>query len=294
MQTAEQIAPRWPLTSRKAAGPPRVALAVVTLILVAACGGDAGTAKAAGPHGTMILATTTSTRDTGLLDVLTPRFEADNTCRVKALATGSGEALKLGSRGDADVLLVHSPDAETAYMRTGAGASRAEVMHNDFVLVGPAGDPAKAAGAADAAGAMARIARAKALFASRGDDSGTNAKELKLWAQAGVTPAGATWYLTTGLGMGQTLTVAGQKRAYTLSDRGTFLATKNSGLKILTQRSPDLRNDFHVIVVKHAGTNVGCARAFATWITRPAAQKAIAAFGVAKFGQALFVPDAKP
>jgi tungstate transport system substrate-binding protein len=242
----------------------------------------------------MILATTTSTRDTGLLDVLTPRFEKTTSCRVKTLATGSGEALKLGERGDADVLLVHSPAAEVAYMGAGAGKSRKAVMHNDFVLVGPATDPAKIAAATDASDAMKRIAAAKAPFASRDDDSGTNAKELELWAKVGVTPAGSAWYLGTGQGMAQTLTVADQKGAYTLSDRGTFLATGNTDLKILTEGGKDLLNNYHVIVVDRAGTNAACARAFATWITSPAAQKAIASFGVAKYGQPLFFPDATP
>ena len=265
----------------------------VALMLAAGCGSSSGTVPAAGPHGTMILATTTSTRDTGLLDVLTPRFEQQSPCGVKTLAVGSGEALKLGTRGDADVLLVHSPDAEGAYMSSEAGESRTAVMHNDFVLVGPADDPAKIAATADATHAMARIATAKAPFASRADASGTNAKELKLWAAAGVTPAGG-WYLKTGQGMAQTLTIADQKRAYTLADRGTFLSTRHAGLKILTEGGTDLRNNYHVIVVKHAGTNVACARAYATWITSRPTLKLIAAFGVAKYRQPLFFPDAKP
>ncbi len=263
----------------------------LAILLLADCGGNAGHTKASGPHGTMILATTTSTRDSGLLDLLTPRFEKESSCQVKTLATGSGEALKLGARGDADVLLVHSPAAEEAYMRSGAGASRTAVMHNDFVLVGPAADPAKISTAIDAEQAMARIARAKARFASRDDESGTNAKELKLWAAAHVKPAGS-WYLRTGQGMGQTLTIANQKQAYTLSDRGAYLATSNIDLKILTEGGADLRNNYHVIVVKHAGTNLACARAFSTWITSVPTQKAIASFGVAKYGQALFFPDA--
>ncbi len=266
----------------------------VALVLVTGCGGGSGATRADGPEGTMILATTTSTRDSGLLDVLTPRFEGDTSCRVKALATGSGEALKLGARGDADVLLVHSPAAEVAYMGSGAGESRTAVMHSDFVLVGPADDPAKIASAVDAADAIARIARARALFASRADDSGTNAKELELWAEAGAAPEGSAWYLATGQGMAQTLTIANQKGAYTLSDRGTFLATSNIDLEILTESAPDLRNDYHVIVVVSAGTNVACARAFSTWITSPPVQNAIARFGVAEYGQPLFFPDAKP
>jgi tungstate transport system substrate-binding protein len=270
----------------------RASLAATGLVLLVGCAGSSAP-QASGPQGTMILATTTSTRDTGLLDVLAPRFEKAVSCRVKTLATGSGEALKLGERGDADVLLVHSPAAEVAYMAEGGGRSRKAVMHNDFVLVGPAGDPAHIAAAKDASDALARIAAAKAPFASRDDDSGTNAKELELWAASGASPAGAAWYLRTGQGMGQTLTIASQKRAYTLSDRGTYLATANTDLKILHQGGADLRNNYHVIVVEHAGTNVGCARAFSTWITSGPVQKTIATFGVAKYGQALFTPDAK-
>jgi tungstate transport system substrate-binding protein len=268
------------------------ALAATALVLLVGCGGSSAAPEASAPKGTMILATTTSTRDTGLLDVLTPRFEKAVSCRVKTLATGSGEALKLGERGDADVLLVHSPAAEAAYMGAGGGRTRKAVMHNDFVLVGPASDPAHIAAASDAADALSRIAAAKAPFASRDDDSGTNAKELELWAASGTKPAGA-WYLRTGQGMGQTLTIANQKRAYTLSDRGTYLATANTDLKLLHQGGADLRNNYHVIVVKHAGTNVGCARAFSTWIISRPVQKTIATFGVAKYGQALFTPDAK-
>ena len=183
----------------------------------------------------MILATTTSTRDTGLLDTLVPAFEKASKCSVKTVAVGSGQAIDLGARGQADVLLVHSPDAEKTFMQQGHGVSRLAVMHNDFVLVGPPSDPAKAAGAGGIEPCACRPSRAtKSPFASRADDSGTNAKELKLWKQAGVTPSGS-WYIKTGQGMGPTLTIASQKRAYTLSDRGTFLATKNLDSKILVQ-----------------------------------------------------------
>ena len=166
-------------------------------------------------------------------------------------------------------------------------------MHNDFVLVGPADDPASVAAAANAVDAMKRIADVGAPFASRDDDSGTNAKELELWAETRVMPANHDWYVRTGQGMGQTLTIADQKRAYTLSDRGTFLAMKNVDLMILHQSSSDLRNSYHVIVVDSAGT-LACARAFATWITGRAGQAEIAGFGVAEYGQALFFPNAKP
>lgn len=269
-------------------------LLLMTLVLIAGCGGPTDRAEIGGTHGTMILATTTSTRDTGLLDLLAPRFEKASSCRLKTLSAGSGEALTLGERGDADVLLVHSPAAEEAYMRSGAGRSRRAVMHNDYVLVGPADDPASVAAAANAVDAMKRIADVGAPFASRDDDSGTNAKELELWAETRVMPADHDWYVRTGQGMGQTLTIADQKAAYTLSDRGTFLAMKNVDLMILHQSSSDLRNSYHVIVVRHAGTNLACARAFAAWITGRAGQAEIAGFGVAEYGQALFFPDAKP
>ena len=239
----------------------------------------------------MVLATTTSTRDTGLLDTLVPAFEQAGRCSVKTVAVGSGQALDLGARGQADVLLVHSPDAEQTFMTQGHGASRLAVIHNDFVLVGPPADPAKAAGAGVAVPALQAIAHARARFASRADDSGTNAKELKLWRQAGITPSGS-WYIKTGQGMGPTLTIASQKRAYTLSDRGTFLATKNLDSKILVQGGQALQNPYHVIVVKHSGTNVGCGRAFSRWITSAPTQRVIAGFGKSQYGQALFHPDA--
>ena len=269
-----------------------VAAVAAVLLCLAGCGGDAD-APAARPSasGTTILATTTSTRDSGLLDDLVPAFERGSECRVKTLAVGSGDALKLGERGDADVLLVHSPKAEEAYMQGGHGASRVAVMHNDFVLVGPPSDPARIAGTRDAVTALRRIARARAPFASRADESGTNAKELDLWEKAGVTPHGG-WYVETGQGMGETLTIASQKRAYTLSDRGTFLATEHLDAKILVEGGAALVNPYHVIVVRHEGTNSGCAKAFSSWITSPATQRTIARFGVAQYGEPLFFADA--
>jgi tungstate transport system substrate-binding protein len=258
---------------------------------MAGCGSDSSSsASSASPSGQMILATTTSTRDTGLLDTLVPAFEKASDCSVKTVAVGSGQALDLGARGQADVVLVHSPDAEQPFMKQGHGATRRAVMHNDFVLVGPPSDPAKTAGAG-VERAMQAIARTRSAFASRADDSGTNAKELKLWQQAGITPSGS-WYIKTGQGMGPTLTIANQKDAYTLSDRGTFLATKNLDSKILVQGDPQLQNPYHVIVVKHPGTNVGCAKAFSDWITGAPTQKLIGQFGKRRYGQALFHPDA--
>src|SRR3954469_11841033 len=265
---------------------------VAALVAVAGCGSDSGSSTTTtAPSGQMILATTTSTRDTGLLDTLVPAFEKGSDCRVKTVAVGSGQALDLGARGQADVLLVHSPDAERTFMKQGHGSTRVAVMHNDFVLVGPPSDPAKTAGAGGIELAMRAIANTKAPFASRADDSGTNAKELKLWQQAGIEPSGG-WYIKTGQGMGPTLVISDQKDAYTLADRGTFLATKHLDSKILVEGDVQLQNPYHVIVVKHPGTNVGCARAFSDWITSTPTQKLIAGFGKSRYGQALFHPDA--
>jgi len=265
-------------------------LALLALV-IAGCGDDDSETASKGPSGTMIMATTTSTKDSGLLDELVPAFERTGDCKVKTVAVGSGQALAMGEKGDADVLLVHSPDAEKTFMDEGHGASRTAVMHNDFVIVGPASDPADIADAPDATTAFRRIAREKAPFASRADESGTNAKELKLWEEAGIKPSGS-WYLETGQGMGETLTVASQKEAYTLSDRGTFLATKNLDSKLLKEGGKDLRNNYHVIVVKAPGTNAACAKAFSSWITSAPTQKEIADFGVKEYGEPLFFPDA--
>lgn len=268
-------------------------LALTAALAGAACGGDDSKDPGAAPdNGTMILATTTSTQDSGLLDELLPPFEQESGCSVKTVAVGSGEALELGEKGDVDVLLVHSPEAEEEYMAGGHGTSRKAVMHNDFILVGPADDPAKIRGAASGPEALARISEAKVPFASRADESGTNAKELSLWAAAGIKPRGS-WYIETGQGMGETLTIAGQKRAYTLSDRGTFLATDNLDLKLLFEGAKDLLNPYHVIVVRGDGVNRGCAQTFSDWITSTATQREIARFGVAEYGEPLFDADAK-
>lgn len=270
------------------------ATACVALVLASGCASDQSQQpeqQASGPSGDMLLATTTSTQDTGLLDTLVPAFESDSNCTVKTVAVGSGDALAMGAKGDADVLLVHSPADEREFMSHGYGSSRKAVMHNDFVIVGPPNDPAGVAKADDAADAMRMIAQAKAPFASRADDSGTNTKELDLWDEAGVKPHGS-WYIETGQGMGETLTIADQKQAYTLSDRGTFLATNSLESKIVFQDSPDLLNFYHVIVVDHEGTNVGCAKEFSGWLLEPQVQKMIGHFGVKQYGEPLFHPDA--
>lgn len=266
------------------------AVACLALMVTAGCGA-AEPQAATGPSGDMLLATTTSTQDSGLLDALVPSFESGSACTVKTVAVGSGEAMAMGEQGNADVLLVHSPDDERQFMADGHGASRAAVMHNDFVLVGPAGDPAGVARAGSAAEALSRIAQEQAPFASRADDSGTHSKELELWQQAGVDPHGS-WYVETGQGMGETLTIANQKQAYTLSDRGTFLATGGLQSEIVFEGSADLLNRYHVIVVDHEGTNAGCAREFSGWLREKRVQQQIGRFGVEEYGEPLFHPDA--
>jgi tungstate transport system substrate-binding protein len=239
----------------------------------------------------MILATTTSTQDSGLLDEIHPLYDKESACTVKTVAVGSGQAIEMGEKGDADVLLVHSPEDEEQFMANGHGSSREAVMHNDFVLVGPSDDPAGVAGTGSAAEALTRIADQKASFASRGDDSGTHTKELALWEEAGVEPKGS-WYIETGQGMGDTLTIADQKQAYTLSDRSTFLATKSLESDIAFEGSDDLLNNYHVIVVDHEGTNSACAEEFSSWILDTPVQDTIGEFGVEEYGERLFTPDA--
>ncbi len=234
----------------------------------------------------LILATTTSVRDTGLLDVLLPRFEKQAGVKTKAVAVGSGAALRMGADGNADVLLTHAPEGEQELLRAGKVRSREPFMENFFVIVGPPEDPAGAAKAASAAGAMRRIAEARAPYASRGDDSGTYQREQALLREAGLDPAGG-WpgFVSTGSGMGQTLQVAGEKRAYALSDLGTFLAFRERiGLAPLSKREPSLRNVYSVLVVKPAG------RALAEFLLSEATQREIASFGRDRFGEPLFAP----
>lgn len=261
-------------------------------LLAAGCGGGQP-AEPDATTGSLILATTTSTQDSGLLDDVLPDFERRSDCALKTVAVGSGQAMEMGANGDADVLLVHSPQAEAEFMAAHHGSSREPVMHNDFVLVGPPDDPARGKGAGDAAEALRRIARHQAPFASRADDSGTHAKELSLWEEAGIEPS-ASWYFETGQGMSETLTISSQKEAYTLADRGTFLAMRNLTSEIVYQGSPDLRNPYHVIVVEEDGgrTNVACARQFSEWIRSAPVQRRIADFGVEEYGEPLFFPDA--
>jgi tungstate transport system substrate-binding protein len=267
---------------------------MAVVVLVVGCTGAA--APQAGPSAerSLILATTTSTQDSGLLDELLPAFTRESGWQVKTLAVGSGQAIELGRRGEADVLLVHSPAAEQKFIAENTAGRRLLVMHNDFVLVGPAADPGRVRGLSSV-DAMRAIAGTGSVFVSRGDDSGTNAKEKDLWGRTGITPQGS-WYQATGQGMGATLRVASEKVGYTLSDRATFLAQRESlGLEVLSQGDPALLNVYHVIeMTTVAGDRVqpDGARAFADWIVSASAQQRIAEFGVAKFGEPLFVPDA--
>jgi tungstate transport system substrate-binding protein len=273
-------------------------LIIATLVL-AGCGSkkaaDSNTDSNTTPTKTvnMTLASTTSTQDTGLFDVLIPAFEKDNpTVKVKVVAVGSGEAIQMGKDGNADALLVHSPADEVTFMKDGYGASRKALMYNDFVVIGPTSDPAGIKGSATAADAFKKIAAAKAPFISRGDKSGTNSKELKIWGSfaPAPTPAQDSWYKVTGQGMGDSIKVADETQAYTLSDRGTYLKMQKDGATkavVLVEGGKDLLNSYHVIVVKDA-KQLDAAKAFSDWIVGPAGQAVIKGFGVDTYGKALF------
>lgn len=245
---------------------------------------------------TLILATTTSTQDSGLLDVLIPLFEAQTGYTVQTVAVGTGAALKMGEEGNADVMLVHAPSSEVALMEAGWGRERFLVMHNDFVIVGPSSDPAGIKGSATAGDAFQKIADAGANFVTRGDDSGTNKMEISLWDKTMTDPKGQSWYVESGQGMGATLTIASEKSGYTLTDRATFLANKaNLQLEILVEGDASLLNVYHVITIdpaKWPKVNYDGAVAFMNFMIDPATQAVIASFGVDKYGQPLFYPDA--
>ena len=243
----------------------------------------------------VILATTTSTQDTGLLDSLVPRFERQCQCKVKTIAVGTGQSLALGARGEADVVLVHAPTVEKRYVGEGIFINRRLVMTNDFLLVGPADDPAGLRGATSLREAFRLLSDGKAPFASRADSSGTNILELNQWKAAGIAPAGA-WYLQVGQGMAATLRIASEKGAYALTDRGTFLAVRPSlQLDAVYQGAPELLNIYHVMEVNPEvwpNVNHEGGRAFADFMVSPATQTFIRTFGVARFGQPLFIPQA--
>lgn len=287
---------------------PLAALALV----VGACSSSAATASpgasassapsqsaAATPAGSknIILATTTSLQDSGLLDVLVPAFEQASGYTVKTVAVGTGQALTMGQEGNADVLFVHAPSSEATFMAAGWGVDRRLVAHNYFWIVGPKADPAGVASATDAVSAFKKIAAAKATFISRGDNSGTNTKELAIWKSAAITPKGNSWYISTGQGMGATLQVANQKNAYTLTDTATFLANGSqlTSLVALMKSDKSLINIYSVIAVNPAKwpkVNNAGAKAFEDFVTGTAGQQIVVQFGVSKFGTGLFNADA--
>lgn len=278
-----------------------VALLLASVVLLSAC----STADAGQPQ-VLRLATTTSTYDSGLLNAILPSFEAQHNARVDVLAVGTGQAIALGRNGDADVILVHSRAREDLFVSEGYGTGRAEVMYNDFIVVGPESDPAGISQLNDVAQAFAAIAATQAPFASRGDDSGTHFKERSLWDAAGVPPpSDSSWYYSLGQGMGETLQFANQLGAYALTDRGSYLAQRDSltDLTILfggnsIDASPDkrLQNPYGAIPVNpnlHPEVNSELALSFVQWLTSLETQQAIAAFGRAQFGQPLFYPNSE-
>ena len=274
----------------------RIGVIIAALSILAIVLGmlPAGTAQAEQKN--IILATTTSTQDSGLLDILLPIFEKKTGYFVKTIAVGSGQAMAMGQKGEADVLLVHSPEAEKKFMSEGYGVNRRLVMHNDFIIVGFKTDPARIKGSKSSVDAFKKIAAANAIFMSRGDNSGTHSKERAIWKAAGINPEGQKWYQQTGLGMGQTLSVAAEKKTYTLADRGTYLALKkNLGLDILAEGDAVLLNIYHVIEVNPAKwprVNNPGAKAFADYMVSRQTQDIIKKFGVEKYGSPLFFPDA--
>ncbi|HEY8600316.1 MAG TPA: substrate-binding domain-containing protein [Thermomicrobiales bacterium] len=244
----------------------------------------------------LILSTTTSTQDSGLLDELLPLFNRQTGYNIKVVSVGSGAAIALGGRGEADVILAHAPDNERQFVASGAGIDRRLVMYNDFIIVGPAEDPAGVKGSTDTLDALKKIAAKGSPFISRGDNSGTQQLELQLWKEAAITPRGQGWYVESGSGMGQTLQIADQRRAYTLADRGTYLTFVNRvKLDLLIERDERLLNVYHVIAVNPArfpAVNSAGARAFSAFILAPDTQRFIGEFGRARYGQPLFTPCA--
>jgi tungstate transport system substrate-binding protein len=287
---------------------------VLLLVLVAGCvppatpvpapessAATTGTAAEPTPNpDALLLATTTSTQDSGLLDEILPGFEQQAGVDVAVVAVGTGQALKLGEDGNADVVLVHARAREDEFMAAGHGARREDVMYNDFVILGPEADPAGIQGMDNAAAALQKITDTGATFISRGDDSGTHTKEKEIWQVAGIEPAGA-WYVSAGQGMGAVLTMADEQQAYTLSDRGTYLSrTAASGgldLGVMVEGDPVLFNPYGVIVVnpdKGPHIKAGLANQFVDWMISVPVQEQISQFGVAEFGEPLFVPDSAP
>lgn len=281
-----------------------VALLFIAMLVIS-CGGQSNeparpteAAPAESTGGTLVLATTTSTENSGLLADIIPEFEEKYSAEVDIVAVGTGQALQLGEDGNADVLLVHARTLEDAFMDAGHGTRREDVMYNDFVILGPESDPAGIRGMTDAAEAFAAIAGAEATFVSRGDESGTHTKEKAIWEEAGIEPTG-DWYQSAGQGMGAVLTLADEAQAYTLSDRATHLARTLEGieLEIVVEGDPILFNPYGVIAVnpdKDDQINSELAREFIDWLISVPTQEMIGEFGVEEFGAPLFTPDSAP
>ena len=272
----------------------------ITLILIGSmvltgCSSASESADTSGKDEKLILATTTSTDDSGLLDFILPGFEEESQVRVDVVAVGTGQALKLGEDGNADVLLVHARAREDAFMDAGHGVRREDVMYNDFVIIGSEADPAGIKGVTNASEAFAQIADAEAGFISRGDDSGTHTKEKAIWSAAGVEPSG-DWYIAAGQGMGAVITMANEQQAYTLSDRATYLARSLEGLDlvILVEGDPILFNPYGVMAVnpdKGDHIQLELANQFIDWLVSVETQEKIATYGMDQFGAPLFTPD---
>lgn len=264
-----------------------VSLCVVMVFTITACSKK---------ERSMVLATTTSTQDSGLLDYLLPLFKADTGITVKVLAKGTGEAIEVAKRGDADALLVHAKSQELQFVKDGFATERLEVMYNDFILVGPKDDPAKLKEKApsDALAALKLISSSKANFISRGDKSGTNTKELAIWKPAGITPTGK-WYISAGKGMGAVLTMASEKKAYTLTDRATYLNMKSTlDLDIVTEKGKDLLNQYALLRMDDSKNKIKVKEEneFIDWMLSDKGQKLIGEYGKEKYGMPLFVPNA--
>ncbi|QGG46251.1 substrate-binding domain-containing protein [Heliorestis convoluta] len=272
-----------------------ILLILALFVTLTGCGTTNQEGKTEDIKENLILATTTSTQDSGLLDALLPVFMEEHGYFVKTIAVGTGQALAMGEKGDADVLLTHAPEAERKLYDKGDILNYRLVMHNDFVIVGSSDDEAAIKGLTTSAEAFKKIAEAEKLFVSRADDSGTHKKELAIWEKASMEPRGS-WYIETGSGMGPTLNVASEKSGYTLTDRGTYLALKdNLHLEILLEGEKDLLNIYHVAQVnpeKSSLINAEGAKAFVEFMVSEKAQQIIADFGVDKYGSPLFFPDA--
>ncbi len=271
-----------------------IAMVILSVFALSACGGTDNNQNATTPENPVIrVSTTTSVNDSGLLPYLQPDFEQETGYTLEITSNGTGAAIKLGETGDTDVLLVHSKAAEEEFINAGFGLERLPFMYNYFVIVGPSDDPAGVKDTATAEEALAAIANyGKTEFISRGDDSGTHKKELTLWGNINLDPTKEAWYVSAGAGMGAVLNQASERQAYTLTDKGTYLSMKdNLELDIVLEQSDDLKNTYSLIAVnpeKHQGINAEGADVFIKWMTSDATADKIAKYGVDEYGEALF------